>query len=82
MSNLVSIVMPCYNAERFIEETIQSVINQTYSFWELIIVSDGTTDKLELFKYNKNELLHKKRDPYLLFVGERFGYKNFESFIK
>ena len=34
------------------------------------------------FRYNKNELLHNKSDPYLLFVGERFGYKNFESFIK
>lgn len=34
------------------------------------------------FKYNKNELKDNTRDPYLLFVGERFGYKNFENFIK
>ena len=34
------------------------------------------------FKYNKNELKNNSRDPYLLFVGERFGYKNFENFIK
>jgi len=34
------------------------------------------------FSYNKSELIHKKSDPYLLFVGDRFGYKNFDNFIK
>ena len=44
MNPLVSIIIPCFNAENFIAETIQSVINQTYSTWELIIVNDGSTD--------------------------------------
>ncbi|MBP7807798.1 MAG: glycosyltransferase [Bacteroidia bacterium] len=44
MEPLVSIVIPAYNSERFISETIRSVLNQTYSAWELIAVNDGSTD--------------------------------------
>jgi len=42
---LVSIIMPMYNSERYIEESIQSVINQTYQTWELIIIDDQSKDK-------------------------------------
>lgn len=41
---LVTIVIPVYNQERFIEETIGYIINQTYSNWELILVDDLSTD--------------------------------------
>jgi len=43
-NNLVSILMPCYNAENYILEAIASVQQQTHSHWELILVDDCSTD--------------------------------------
>jgi teichuronic acid biosynthesis glycosyltransferase TuaG len=43
-SPLISIIMPAYNAEKYIELSIDSVLNQTWSFWELLIINDGSTD--------------------------------------
>ena len=42
---VVSIVTPFFNAERFIEETIESVFAQTYDNWELLLIDDGSTDR-------------------------------------
>lgn len=44
MKPLVSIIMPLYNSEEFISETINSVLNQTYNNWELIIIDDCSID--------------------------------------
>lgn len=65
MSNLVSIIMPSYNTGRFISETIESVLAQSYSNWELIIVDDCSKDNTddvvsqyladERIRYIKNE---------------------------
>ena len=48
---LVSIITPCYNSEKFIAETYQSIKDQIYNDWEWIIVDDASTDKsVEIIK--------------------------------
>jgi glycosyltransferase involved in cell wall biosynthesis len=66
--NMVSIITPAYNVEHFISATIQSVINQTFTNWEMIIIDDGSSDntltiiqefiaidnRIKLLKHNQN----------------------------
>ena len=48
MTNILfSIVVPTYNREKFIVKTIQSLLNQTYNNFELLIIDDGSTDNTE-----------------------------------
>lgn len=61
MSNpLVSIIMPAYNAEKYIYESINSVVEQTFKNWELIVVDDrscdGTRDILEEFSLKDSRI--------------------------
>lgn len=52
---MFSIIIPCYNVEEYISSTINSVLEQTYNNWELILVNDGSTDNTIkiLERYNK-----------------------------
>ena len=45
MQDKVSIITPVYNSEKYINETIKNVINQTYTNWEMLLVDDCSTDK-------------------------------------
>ena len=44
---MFSVILPTFNRAKMIHNAINSVINQTYTNWELIIVDDGSTDKTE-----------------------------------
>src|SRR4051812_42291654 len=46
-ATLVSVIMPCYRAERFLGEALQSVAAQTHPQWELLVVEDGARDATE-----------------------------------
>ena len=50
----ISVIMPVYNTEKYLKQSIESVLNQTYDNIELIIINDGSTDKSE--KIIKNYL--------------------------
>ena len=45
MDRLVSIITPAYNAENFIIETLESVLNQTYPHWEMLVIDDESVDR-------------------------------------
>ena len=83
---LVSIVMPTYNSEEFINQTILSVISQTYKNWELIITDDASIDKtcdlvkvfcekdrrVKLFQLGKNNGAAVARNNCLEHVNGRY----------
>ena len=57
----LSIVMPFYNTENFIKETIESLLNQTFKDFELIVVDDGSTDK-------SPEIISSFKDPRIKLI--------------
>ena len=66
IDGLVSIIMPSWNTERFIAETIQSILDQTYTNWELLIVDDCSTDRTDdiiaSFKDERIKFFHNEKN--------------------
>lgn len=74
----VSVIVPVYNVEKYVAQCIESVLNQTYSFFELILVNDGSTDSsaeiCESYSSHKNvRVFHKENGG--LSSARNFGIK-------
>ncbi|GIV42872.1 MAG: hypothetical protein KatS3mg034_2182 [Vicingaceae bacterium] len=57
----VSVILPVYNAEKYIEEAIKSILNQKYTDFELIVINDGSTD-------SSKEIISKIKDERIVYV--------------
>ena len=56
----VSVVMPVYNGEKYLKEAMDSILNQTYTDFEFIIINDGSQDKTKdiIFSYNDCRIIY------------------------
>jgi len=77
----ISVVVPVYNAEKYLKECVESVLNQTNICWELILVDDGSTDKsAEICDFFANKYpdkifsFHKKNEGQ--FLTRQYGIQN------
>lgn len=64
---MISILLPVYNAEESLSETLQSILNQSYQQWELVIINDGSTDRSETIiqSYTDSRIRYYKNDSNL-----------------
>ena len=74
MSNsdtLVTVLMPVYNAERYVSEAIESILNQTYRDFEFIIINDGSTDQSEeiIQRYNDSRIVYVRNERNIRLVA-------------
>ena len=97
MNNIsISIIVPCYNQAQYLDEALQSVLDQTHTNWECIIVNDGSPDDTELFAkkwadkdtrfkylYKENGGLSSARNAGLLVaVGEFIQFLDSDDLIE
>lgn len=74
-----SIIMPCYNSELYLDSAVKSVLSQTYSNWELVLINDGSTDHtLKLLKNFANQdsrikVFSKENGGYATAISEGLG---------
>lgn len=84
-----SIILPVFNGERFIQETIESILQQSFTAWELIVIDDGSTDNTSniLNNYykldNRIKLLHQpnKKQPAARNAGIKIAKGKWIAFI-
>lgn len=63
--NVFSIIVPVYNSEPYLDKCIQSILNQTYPYLEIILINDGSQDK-SLSIMEK----YQKKDPRIIIIGQ------------
>jgi teichuronic acid biosynthesis glycosyltransferase TuaG len=82
MKNYISIIIPTYNSKKFIKETLQSIENQTYKNYEIILVDDCSTDgtfkllqKIQEKNYGKIRLYRTKKNSGTVSTPRNLGVK-------
>ncbi|MBD5204445.1 MAG: glycosyltransferase family 2 protein [Bacteroidales bacterium] len=75
---LVSIIMPAYNQARYVGEAIESVLRQSYPYWELVIVDDGSPDNVaDIVKgYGDNRIQFYHTDNHGVSAARNFGIRH------
>lgn len=71
----ISVILPAYNAEKYLHEAIDSILNQTYKNFELIILNDGSTDKTE-------EIILSYVDPRIRYIKNEENLKLIKTLNK
>lgn len=76
-----SIIIPLYNKEKFIENTIQSVLSQTFTDFEIIVVNDGSTDKSEekLLQFKDPRIQYFSKENQGVSIARNFGIEKAQS---
>ena len=68
MNTKVSVIVPCYNQAQYLDEALQSILNQSFTDWECIVVNDGSKDNTEFIS---NEWI--KKDSRFKYVYQDNG---------
>ena len=71
---MISVIVPVYNVELYLEKCLDSILNQTYSDLEIIVIDDGSTDSCgEICDQKKRELVGRTAAIWWLFDLARSG---------
>jgi glycosyltransferase involved in cell wall biosynthesis len=92
MSKLVSVIIPCFNAEKWLQETIDSCLQQIYPHLEIIVIDDGSTDNsLEIIKTYGDKIIwkslphqggnHVRNYGFKISKGEYIQYLDADDYI-
>lgn len=76
MDKQISVIIPCYNQAHFLDQSLESVFNQTYTNWECLVINDGSTDETELIS---NKWI-KKDTRFKYFYKENGGLSSARNF--
>ena len=96
MKSLVSIIIPVYNVEKYLDKCVASVVNQTYTNLEIILVDDGSPDncpalsdvwqvkdsRIKVIHQENGGLSHARNEGLKIAIGEFIGFVDSDDWIE